>query len=131
MTTATTTTATLSLEQRGAVLAEILRELEDVCPELSDIHHERDPGALVELYGHLDELAAIVRRTAADAATDRVEAYLVEVQERICSTCAQEETDDLCLLRLRGICVLSAHAKRIVSAIGRALSVTKRTYSPA
>jgi hypothetical protein len=119
------TTNVPSCEQRAAVFDEILRELEDVCPELSDVHHDRDPGALVELYEHLDELVAIVRRSMVDAAAGRFEPYLVQINERICSTCPQDQTDGYCPLRLRNTCVLSAHATRIARAIGRALSKSR------
>ena len=116
------TTTTLSSEQREAVIDEILRELEDVCPVLSDVHHDRDPGALVELYSRLDELVRIVLRTPADAADELGESYLAQITERICSTCAKDATDGVCPLRVRNTCVLAAYATRMARAIERALT---------
>ena len=125
----TTTTTTHSREQRAAVFDEILRELAPLCPELFDVRHDLDPGGLVELYGHLDELVEIVRRTTAAAAAGRVEPYLMQVREHICSTCPHQLTGGFCPLRFRNTCVLSAHASRIARAIGRALCKSRHDLS--
>lgn len=119
--TRTTTASDLSREQRAAVFDEILRELGGVCPELFDAKHDLDPGGLVELYGHVDDLVAIVRRTTSAAAAGRMEPYLLQVRERICTKCPHKSSSGFCSLRDRNSCALSAHATRIARAVGRAL----------
>jgi hypothetical protein len=126
----TTATTTLSREQRAAVFDEILRELAPLCPDSFDVCHDLDPGGLVELYGHLDQLVEIVRRTTAAAAAGRVEPYIVQVREHVCSTCPHQLAIGFCPLRFRNTCVLSAYASRIARAIGRALYGSRYGPSP-
>ena len=74
-------------------------------------------GNLADLDQHLDELVPIVQRTTAD----RIEPYLAQIMEDICTRCAYQQPSAYCPLRHEGNCLLYRCAGPIVAAVRRAL----------
>jgi hypothetical protein len=102
----------LTQQQHEAVFDAVLRTLWDVEPDLLDAGRTLDPGGLVELDSHIDDLHAAIHRTAAAG-----DLCLAEILDEICSTCRYQYPTGYCPLRQRNLCVLHRHASRIITAV--------------
>ena len=105
---------------RKRVLDDIERDLRAVASGLFN-DPQRPGGPMAEVTRHLDGLVDIVRRTTAT----RIEPYLAEILDDICTHCEFEQPSQFCARRDEGKCVLFSHTRTIVDAIARALRDTE------
>jgi len=111
------TATTLDAAGRQLVMDSIRHALLVVAPEWTRPDDYDRPGGLHDLEQKLDALIEIARRTH----TDRVEPYLGEILDDVCSHCQNQRTSAYCPLRHSGNCVLYACAGPIMWAVGGAL----------
>ena len=105
------------LAQRSIVLDAVLDAVARASPGAFSQGQRDRPGGAGEIDKHLDALIDIVRRSTAT----RIEPYLAQILEDICSKCPHQSPSTHCSLRAAGLCQLYRHAATEVSAIAGAL----------
>lgn len=111
------TATTVDAAGRQLVMDSIRHALLVVAPEWTRPEEYDRPGGLHDLEEKLDALIEIARRTR----SDRVEPYLAEILDDVCSHCRNQRASAFCPVRHSGNCVLYACAGPIMWAIGGAL----------
>jgi hypothetical protein len=111
------TTTTLDAAGRALAMDSVRHALLVVAPEWTRPEEYDRPGGLHDLERKLDALIAIARRTR----SDRVEPYLAEILDDVCTHCENQRASAYCPMRHSGNCVLYACAGPIMWAIGGAL----------
>ena len=107
----------LTSARRSQVLAKVREALRAAHPELFEDQRLKKPGGIAGVERHLDGLVEIVRRSTAD----RIEPYLAQIIDQICSHCPNQRVSGHCPLRLSGRCATYRDARIIVNAIAGAL----------
>jgi hypothetical protein len=111
------TRAVLSRDDRVRIREAIHRALRQKCPDLFESGAADHAGGLEDLDAHLDDLVAIVQGTTAT----RIEPYLAQILDEICSKCGHQAPSGYCALRQRELCLLYAQAPAIIRAIASEL----------
>lgn len=107
----------LSKSERRFLLEELHQAIRETYPELLEKLECQDQGGLADLDAHLDELVSIVRSTTAT----RIESYLAQILDQICTKCPHQEPSAFCPLRHEGKCLLYTCAGAAVAGLRRGL----------
>lgn len=107
----------LTAAEHRLLLSEVHEALRQECPHALERSRFVPKGNLSDLDQHLEELVPIVRRTCAT----RIEPYLAEILDDICTKCPYQQPSGFCPLRHDGDCILYRCAGTIVAAVRRAL----------
>ena len=116
MTILQTPSHNLNEAERRLLLAEVNEALRNDGADVL-LRAKAQPDGLAQLDHHVDELIAIVRRSTAT----KVEPYLAQIMDDICTRCPKQEPSAFCALRHEGTCIFFKHAGTIVAAVRRAL----------
>lgn len=103
-------------DQRKWVLEAVEAALRAAEPKLFDAPASPD-GPMWVVARHLDALVAIVRRTT----TTRIEPYLAEILDDVCTHCERQLPSQFCPLRHENTCALFSHTAVIVQVVAGAL----------
>lgn len=112
-----TTHSDLTAAEHRLLVGEVNEALRQDCPDVLQRSRFVPKGNLTDLDQHLEELVPIVRRTSAT----RIEPYLAQILDDICTKCPYQQPSAYCPLRHDGNCLLYRCAGPIVAAVRRAL----------
>ncbi|HEY8747636.1 MAG TPA: hypothetical protein VIM11_06670 [Tepidisphaeraceae bacterium] len=116
MTVLQTPSIDLNEAERRLLLAEVHESLRNDGTDVL-LRAKAQPGGLAQLDHHVNELIPIVRRSTAT----RLEPYLAQILDDICTRCPLQEPSAFCALRHEGTCIFFKRAGTIVAAVRRAL----------
>ena len=117
MTMSTTPQTALTPAERRLLMNEVHEALAEQGRDVLQRSSEQANGGLVDLERHIDQLVSIVRRSSAT----RIEPYLAQILDHICTKCPYQQPSGHCPLRYAGDCLMYRHAGPIVAAVRRGL----------
>jgi len=112
-----TNVSDLTAAERRLLLCEVNEALRLECQDFFEHFKSLPQGGQADLEGHVDELVPIVRRSTAT----RIEPYLAQFLDDICTKCPHQQPSGHCPLRHEGNCIMFRCAGPIVAATRRAL----------
>ena len=107
----------LTAGERRLLLDEVHEALRHECPGVWDRSESLPQSGLADLDKHVEDLVPIVRRSTAT----RLEPYLAQILDDICTRCPYQQPSAYCSLRHEGSCMLYRCAGPVIAAVRRAL----------